>query len=190
MNILTAAEHEALLQIAQRAISRRVRGESVPTLRLTTFSHRLQATGASFVTLTLAGRLRGCIGSLAGYRPLAQDVQANAIAAAFRDPRFPPLRASEFPRLTLEISVLSTPQPLAYDGPQELIAKLRPGIDGVVLKRGMRRATFLPQVWEQLSEPREFLTHLCAKAGLPHDAWRQPEIEISTYQVEKFQKED
>ncbi len=189
MSNLTTAERKTLLQIARRAISQQARGESVPALELESLTPRLQETGASFVTLTLAGRLRGCIGSLTGRRPLAQDVQANALAAAFRDPRFPPLRAGELAALTMEISVLSAPQPLAYDGSPELIAKLRPGIDGVVLQRGMRRATFLPQVWEQLREPQEFLAHLCVKAGLPSNAWRQPGIEISIYQVEKFKAE-
>ena len=186
MSNLTAAERETLLQIARRAISRRAQGESAPALELESLTPRLQQTGASFVTLTLAGRLRGCIGSLTGRRPLAQDVQENALAAAFHDPRFPPLRAAELATLTLEISVLSAPQPLSHNSPEKLTTKLRPGIDGVVLQRGIQRATYLPQVWEQLSEPREFLAHLCAKAGLPRDAWRQPGIEISTYQVEKF----
>ncbi len=189
MSNLTTKEREILLQIAERAISRRAQEESVPALELESLTPRLQQTGASFVTLTLASRLRGCIGSLTGRRPLAQDVQENALAAAFHDPRFPPLRAAELATLTLESSVLSAPQPLSYDGPEELLAKLRPGIEGVVLQHGIRRATFLPQVWEQLREPREFLSHLCAKAGLPRDAWRQPEIKISTYQVEKFKAE-
>lgn len=189
MNSVTSAEREILLQIAEQAISRTLRAGSAPTLQLDSLPPHLQEKGASFVTLTQEGRLRGCIGSLTGRRPLAVDVQENATAAAFHDPRFPPLQAKELDSLTIEVSVLSSPQLLSYDSPEELLTALRPGIDGVVLKKGLHRATFLPQVWEKLSQPELFLGQLCNKAGLPFDAWRQKGIEINTYQVEKFKKE-
>jgi len=149
---------------------------------------RLREAGAAFVTLTVRGALRGCIGSLIAHRPLLEDVRANALAAAFEDPRFPPLDASELPDLTIEVSVLSQPEPLDYEDPKQLISLLRPKIDGVVIEHGRHRATFLPQVWEQLPLPEEFLGHLCYKAGLPANAWRHGELRVLTYQVQKFEE--
>lgn len=152
---------------------------------------RLNAPGAAFVTLhTREGELRGCIGSLIAHRPLVEDVRENALAAAFRDPRFPPLKAAELDNVVIEISVLTAPQPLDFDGPEDLIRKLRPHIDGVIIEHGWNRATFLPQVWDQLPSPEEFLSHLCYKAGLPGNAWRWPTLKVSTYQVEEFAEKD
>jgi AmmeMemoRadiSam system protein A len=156
---------------------------------LNAVSEILQRDGASFVTLTKHGQLRGCIGSLEPRRPLVLDVQENAAAAAFNDPRFPPVRLEELDDLRVEISVLSPPQPLSYDGPDDLIAKLRPGVDGVVIERGWNRATFLPQVWEKLPDPNQFLQHLCLKAYLPADAYCHPDLDVYTYGVEKFEEE-
>lgn len=153
------------------------------------FADPLGEAGAAFVTLnTREGALRGCIGSLIAHRPLIEDVRANALAAAFEDPRFPPLDAGELPDLVVEVSVLSRPQPITYDGAQELIKLLRPNVDGVIIERGRHRATFLPQVWEQLPLPEEFLGHLCYKAGLPANAWREGDLRISIYQVQKFEE--
>jgi AmmeMemoRadiSam system protein A len=135
-------------------------------------------------------QLRGCIGALRAHRPLAADVYHNAQAAAFEDPRFPPVRAEELSELTIEVSVLSTPEPLAYETPEELLEKLRPHVDGVVLQQGFRRATFLPQVWEKIEQPENFLEQLCYKAGLPPNAWRDPKVKILTYQVTKFKESD
>jgi AmmeMemoRadiSam system protein A len=118
-----------------------------------------------------------------------QDVQQNAIGAAFRDPRFPPVRPEEVGDLTIEISVLSLPEPLEYDTVESLFSKLRPGVDGVVIERGWHRATFLPQVWEKIPDERQFLERLCLKAGLSSDAYRGGELHVSTYQVEKFKEE-
>lgn len=189
MQLLTAEERQILLTLAREAIREALSDAAAPELALEQLPPRLQAKGAAFVTLTLDGQLRGCIGSLQAHRPLAADVQRHAVDAAFDDPRFPPLMDSEFPTLRIEISVLSEPQPVAYTDPQDLLQKLRPGVDGVVLERGWNRATFLPQVWEQLPEPEQFLGHLCQKAGLPANAWRWPDIKISLYQVEKFMEE-
>lgn len=186
---LTAEEKQILLRLAREAIREALSAASAPEIALDTLPPRLQAKGAAFVTLTRAGQLRGCIGSLAAHRPLALDVQRHAVEAAFDDPRFPPLTDSEFPELRIEISALSEPRPLVYVNANDLLHKLRPGVDGVVLERGWNRATFLPQVWEQLPEPELFLGQLCQKAGLPGNAWQWPDIKISLYQVEKFMEE-
>lgn len=143
--------------------------------------------GAAFVTLTLDGRLRGCIGSLRARRPLAEDVRDNALAAAFRDPRFPPLTRAEFDRVHIEVSVLSPAVPMSFAGRTDALAHLRPGVDGVVLEAGGHRATFLPQVWEQLPSPETFVRHLLRKAGLPEDYWG-PDVRLSRYTVTAFEE--
>jgi AmmeMemoRadiSam system protein A len=184
---LSSTDRKFLLSLAREAIAHHLSGESTP-LALDTLPDPLTRDGASFVTLTEHGALRGCIGSLEPRRPLALDVRENAVAAAFNDPRFPPVRPDELDGLHVEISVLSAPQPLAYDGPDDLIARLRPGVDGVVIERGWNRATFLPQVWEKLPDPHQFLEHLCSKAYLPAGAYRSPGLDVYTYQVEKFEE--
>ena len=181
---LTFAEKESLLELARQSLEAKLRGETLPPLNAKT-SH-LQADGATFVTLTKKGRLRGCIGTLEAYRPLAEDVQEHAIAAALHDPRFPPLKADELTQIEIEISHLTTAAPLEYENADDLLAKLRPKIDGVILKDGFKRATYLPQVWDQLPNAEEFLNHLCQKMGLPEDAWRYKKLDVLTYQVEEF----
>lgn len=147
----------------------------------------LAAVAATFVTLrTGLGELRGCIGTLEAYRPLGEDVVANARAAAFGDPRFPPVGEVEIARLRVEVSLLTPPEPLAAASEEELLAVLRPGVDGLLLARGARRATFLTQVWEELTDPREFLRHLQRKAGLP-PGW-EPGTAAWRYQVRKWQE--
>ncbi len=183
---LTRQEQEILLSLAREAITRAVHRREPPPVQLEQLPPALQQHGASFVTLTRYGELRGCIGSLEAIRPLALDVQENALAAALHDPRFPPLGPDELDDVRVEISVLSPSVRLEYDGPEDLIAKLRPGIDGVVIEQGWNRATFLPQVWEKLPDPHQFLEYLCAKAYLPADAYRRPGLNVYTYQVEKF----
>ena len=186
---LSSADRQYLLNLARETITRHLRGEGLPPVDLDAVAEDLRRDGASFVTLTKREALRGCIGSLEARRPLVLDVRENAIAAAFNDPRFPPVSTEELDDLRVEVSVLSVPQPLAYDGPDDLIARLRPGVDGLVIKRGWNRATFLPQVWEKLPDPHQFLEHLCLKAYLPADAYRDPDLEVYTYQVEKFGEE-
>ena len=185
---LTPQDRETLLKLARDTIASQTRGQRMPGVDLDGVSEDLQRDAACFVTLTKHGQLRGCIGSLEAHQPLALDVRDNAIGAAFRDPRFPPVSAEDLDDLHVEISVLSHPEPLSYDGPQDLVAKLRPGIDGVVIERGWNRATFLPQVWEKISDPREFLQHLCLKAYLPVDAYKRPGLDVYTYQVEMFEE--
>ncbi len=187
---LSPEDRRYLLRLARETIGRALEGKGPPTVDLKAVSEDLRRPGASFVTLTIGGQLRGCIGSIEPRRPLVLDVQENALGAAFRDPRFWPLTPEEFDRVRIEISVLTPPQPLAYEDPDDLIAKLRPGVDGVIIERGWHRATFLPQVWEQLPDPHRFLAHLCLKAGLPADDYRRPGLSVFTYQVEKFEEEE
>lgn len=144
--------------------------------------------GATFVTLHLAGALRGCIGSLTAGRPLREDVRANARAAAFADPRFVPLGPDELDLVRIEVSVLSAPEVVASADRRALAASLRPGVDGLVLTCCGRRATLLPQVWDQVRDADEFLDHLVAKAGLPA-GWWGPEVMIERYTVSRFAEE-
>ena len=147
----------------------------------------LHEPGATFVTLTQGDALRGCIGTLQAHRPLVEDVKANAVAAAFRDPRFPPLSPEEYERTSVELSLLSALEPIAFRDEQDAIAHLRPGLDGVVFEYGYHRSTYLPQVWEDLPDAAEFLAHLKYKAGLPPDFW-SPEVKLSRYTVSKFRE--
>jgi hypothetical protein len=147
----------------------------------------LQAPGASFVTLTRQGELRGCIGTLEAHRPLGVDVRENAVAAAFRDPRFMPLTRAEFDDIRVEVSLLSPTEPLAVANEEDALARLRPNVDGIVFEYGHYRSTFLPQVWEQLPEPAEFLAHLKRKAGLSMDFWSES-VRLSRYTVSKWKE--
>ena len=146
----------------------------------------LDEPAATFVTLTLHGQLRGCIGSLEARRSLYDDVTHNARAAAFDDPRFPRLKADELPAVRIEVSLLTVPQPLQFSSEADALRRLRPGIDGVIFQYGARCATLLPQVWEQLPDPHEFMAHLKQKAGLPADL-QADGVRLAVYQVEKFQ---
>lgn len=186
---LSQEEKQILLGLAREAIQHAVNRRSLPPLNLDNLPPRLQGLGAAFVTLTKEGELRGCIGTLEAYQPLAEDVREHAAAAALEDFRFPPVRPAEVEQLEIEISRLTEPQPLEYDSPLDLVHKLRPGIDGVVLKDGFRRATFLPQVWEKLPDPALFLDQLCLKMGSQKSAWRTRKLEVLTYQVEEFHEE-
>ena len=149
----------------------------------------LREPGACFVTLTQHGELRGCIGTLQAHRPLRDDVRANAVAAALRDPRFAPLSATELDHTELEVSLLSPMQALAFDSEAEALARLRPGIDGVVFEYGSRRSTFLPQVWEQLPRVDDFMAQLKRKAGLPAGFWHD-EVRLQRYSVSKWKESE
>jgi AmmeMemoRadiSam system protein A len=185
----TPEEQQTLLTLARETITSAAHDRALPSVNLDAVPESLQRAGACFVTLTLEGELRGCIGSLEAQRPLVLDVRENAMGSACRDPRFPPVCPEELDDLHIEISVLSAPQPLSYDGPDDLLVKLRPGVDGVVVERGWHRATFLPQVWEKLPDPLQFIERLCYKAGLSPDAYRRyPDLDIYTYQVEEFEE--
>jgi AmmeMemoRadiSam system protein A len=175
---------KALLQIARSAIEQRLSGAPENLLQVPAWDLLpiLAASGASFVTLHKGGQLRGCIGSLEARRPLREDVQENALAAAFRDARFPAVSSPEWPSIALEVSLLSAPERLDARREEELCARLRPHIDGVILTCRSHRATFLPQVWAQLPEPETFIAQLKHKAGLAASFW-SPEVEIERYQV-------
>lgn len=147
----------------------------------------LLCPGATFVTLTKQNTLRGCIGTLETHRPLAVDLEDNARAAAFRDPRFLPVSIREVPGLRVEVSLLAEPEPLGFTGEKDALASLRPGTDGLILEAGHHRATFLPQVWDQLPDRAEFLAHLKVKAGLPQNHWG-PEVRLFRYTVEHWQE--
>ena len=147
----------------------------------------LHTTAASFVTLMQQDQLRGCIGTLEAHRALIADVRANAVAAAFRDPRFKPLAKHEFDSIRVEISVLSAVARVSFRDEDDALAQLRPGIDGVIFEYGYHRSTFLPQVWEDFSDPRLFFGHLKRKAGLPPDFW-DPAVKLSRYTVVKWRE--
>jgi len=185
---LPAGDRSTLLRLARQAMELAAAGKQGPALRLEDLSEALRAPHATFVTLTSGGDLRGCIGALQASIPLAEDVVVHARAAATEDFRFHPVRPEETPGLEIEISILSDPAPLEYRDADDLMAKLRPGIDGVILSSGLRRATFLPQVWEKVPQPHQFLDMLCEKAGLPRRAWRTGHPDILTYQVESFEE--
>jgi AmmeMemoRadiSam system protein A len=173
-----------LLRIARAAIGEKL-GCGAP---LPTPTHTLHQHGATFVTLFHGGELRGCIGTVSAWRPLGEDVRANAVAAAFMDPRFTPLTRNEYPGLAVEVSLLDAPRPMFFVDEADVLSQLRPGVDGVVLEAGRHRSTFLPQVWEQLPDMRAFLGALKRKAGLPERYWGS-EMRLSRYEVRKFVEE-
>ncbi len=183
---LTSDEGQLLLKTARQAIDNLLRGEDDPPLNLDEYTSNLAERGACFVTLTMNGALRGCIGSIEATQPLIKDVQDRAIGAAFHDPRFPGLKLEELPDLQIEVSRLTSPERLKYSTPEDLVKKLRPGIDGVILRQKFRRATFLPQVWEELPDPEQFLGRLCVKMGLSPGAWLDQHLDVEIYQAEKF----
>jgi len=189
MSGLSTLEQDHLLGLARESVTATVLQHDLPVPDWPNLPQRLSNLGASFVTLTIGDQLRGCIGTLQAVVPLAEDVILRASAAAKDDPRFPPVSEFELSRLSLEVSVLSEPQPMTYTDPPDLLARLRPGIDGVILAFGRQRATFLPQVWERVPEPVQFLEMLCRKAALPAGAWRNLPIQVSTYQVESFHQD-
>jgi AmmeMemoRadiSam system protein A len=181
---LDAVARRTLLEIARAAIRGGLVGQR-PNVDLTQLMASLRVPGATFVTLEIDSELRGCIGTLEAHRPLALDVAHNAHAAAYDDPRFAPLANVEFERLQIHISLLSSPEPLCATSEADLIRQVRPGIDGLILQDRGYRATLLPAVWESVADPREFLSHLKRKAGLPPDHWSRT-IKISRYTVDSI----
>jgi uncharacterized protein len=187
---LTDIEKQTLLRLAREALERGVRGQNLPPLDKASLAPALLEEGASFVTLTIDDDLRGCIGALEAYQPLVDDVREHAIAAALEDPRFRPVGEGELDRIKIEVSRLTPPRPLEYSKSEDLPAKLRPHVDGVILRSDFRRATFLPQVWEKIPDPEEFLDHLCAKMGARPNLWRTTKLQVQVYQVEEFHEMD
>lgn len=180
----TPSHKQQLLQLAGESIKKGLCGETL-NVRATDYPEPLRVLRASFVTLHLDENLRGCIGTLEARQTLVQDVVSNAYNAAFRDPRFSTLTWPEYERLDIHISVLSLPEPLQFSTEEELLTQLRPRVDGLILEEDYRRGTFLPSVWDQLADPREFLRQLKHKAGLPPDYWSS-RIRVQRYTVESI----
>jgi AmmeMemoRadiSam system protein A len=185
---LTLDEKKVLLAVAREAIVSATQNQKLPEIDLDRYSLILKENGASFVTLHTksSGKLRGCIGSLEAYQPLIKDVQVHAVAAALEDNRFPPVSLHEVEDLHIEISRLTAPIKLHYSNMEELPALLKSGVNGVIIKDGIWRATFLPQVWQQLPDPEIFLDHLCSKMGANPKLWRTKILDVFTYEVEDF----
>jgi len=181
----TTGQGRALLGIARNTIAHQL-GFPVKPMEP---ADGLNEPGATFVTLTRHGELRGCMGTLEARRPLQDDVEHNALAAAFHDPRFTPLTEDEFHDVKVEVSLLSPPQPLLFADEADALAQLRPYIDGVIFEYGQYRSTFLPQVWDQLPQPWQFMAHLKRKAGLPQNFW-SPEVKLFRYTVEKWKESE
>jgi len=177
----TEQKGKVLLPIARAAISRALNVAHAADESATWLSEY----GACFVTLSQYGELRGCIGSLQAHRPLLSDVKSNAVSAALHDPRFMPLTAAELDITTVEISLLSTTREMEVRNEADALSQLRPGLDGIVFEYGHYRSTFLPQVWEQLPQPHQFMKHLKRKAGLPDDFWAD-NVKLSRYSVIKL----
>lgn len=184
-------EGQALLNVARTAIAEKLGApdDNAGNAAASIADDILNMRRGTFVTLKIDHQLRGCIGNLSPDRKLIDSIKENAISAAFRDPRFRPLSREELDKVDIEISLLTEPRLLAYTDGKDLIEKLRPHIDGVILRKGPYSSTFLPQVWEQLPDAEMFLDHLCLKAGLPAKAWRQPGLEVMTYQVQYFEEQ-
>lgn len=186
---LSEAEGQWLVRRARATIEAAVRGGSAESVDPSSLPPALREPRGVFVTLTQSGCLRGCIGHIFAREPLWQAVADAARAAALRDPRFPPVRPEETAGLHIEVSVLTQPQPLAFASPDDLLARLRPGRDGVVLRLpNGRMATFLPQVWTQIPNKEDFLAHLAAKAGGAPSDWRLPGTRVETYEVQAFEE--
>lgn len=180
---LTRTDQLLLLDLARASIRHGVHVGRPLTVVLEELAEELVVPRASFVTLEKKGRLRGCIGSLEAWRPLAVDVAENAFAAAFRDPRFPPLQEDEVEELEIHLSLLTVPVAMTFSSEVDLLAQLRPGVDGLILSAGHCRGTFLPSVWAELTTPQLFLTQLKRKAGLAADYW-SPGVRIWRYETE------
>ena len=177
---------QILLPIARSTIAKQL-GQPVQPGSAAVDAPWLQELGATFITLTQDGELRGCIGTLEAHRPLIEDVKSNALAAAFSDPRFTPLQHSELSYTRVEVSLLSPSEPISFESEQHALAQLRPEIDGVIFEYGYYRSTFLPQVWEQLPDPQTFMAHLKHKAGLAPNFWAAG-VKLSRYTVSKWKE--
>ena len=182
---LTTEEQITCLQVAGESIKHGLQYGAPLQVDIDNYSSVLQQNFASFVTLHKDGELRGCIGTLEAYQPLITDIAEHAYSAAFQDPRFPALQDDEYEQIDIEISVLGKPEEMTYKNEEDLLHQIRPDIDGLILEHGYNRGTFLPSVWEQLPEKKDFLNHLKMKAGLPVDWWDNA-AKISRYKTFSF----
>lgn len=174
---------ETLLQLARDSIQNGLQYHAPLPVDIDDYPHELQQPRATFVTLQLQDQLRGCIGTLEAHRPLVMDIAHNAYAAAFTDPRFPPLNEAEFPQLELHISILTPSEPVEFSSEADLLEQIRPGTDGLILEAEGHRGTFLPSVWESLPDKHAFLQHLKNKAGLPQEYWSD-QVRVWRYTTE------
>jgi len=181
-----------LVRLARKTLQEKL-GQKIPAAETDDLRKKLEdpifrSHRGTFVTLTIDGNLRGCIGSLTATEPIKKNISGNAVNAAFNDPRFPSLSTEELDQIEIEISILTESKPLSYEGGDDLVSKLRVNTDGVIIRKGIASATFLPQVWDQLPKPEDFLSPLCMKAGLSPNAWQKPGLQVSTYQVQYFEE--
>jgi MEMO1 family protein len=186
---LNERQGQTLVKLVRQTIARKLGKRLINVDPDALADSAFQKKRGTFVTLTINKQLRGCIGNLDARDSIVAGVKRNAVNAAFHDPRFSPLSTDELDHTDIEVSILTEPRPLEYRDGNELISKLRVHVDGVILQKGPAGATFLPQVWEQLPKPEDFLSHLCMKAGLPADTWEKEHLDISTYQVQYFEEE-
>lgn len=182
------AQKEEMLSLARTAIKTYLETGKPPKIPAKQISTYLKKPGCVFVTITLDDQLKGCIGHLTTIMPLFKDIIENAISAAFKDPRFMPLQQDELDSIKIEISVIGTPEKISYSDPQDLLSKITPLLDGVTLSKGFHKATYLPQVWEELTDKEAFMCSLCIKAGIDPYTWKEQNLEVEKYQVEKFEE--
>ncbi|MBU0636394.1 AmmeMemoRadiSam system protein A [Candidatus Micrarchaeota archaeon] len=181
--MLSEKEKKLVLKTCKETILSFLENRS-PKLEIKVPAILLEKRGV-FVTLSIKGKLRGCIGNLEPTASVWEGIQEYSLAAAFNDPRFSPLSKKEFAETKIEVSILSKPVPLEFDSPKELLKKIEQNVHGVILQNGFAKATFLPSVWEEISDKQEFLSHLCMKAGLDPSAWQDSQTLIWVYSAEK-----
>jgi AmmeMemoRadiSam system protein B/AmmeMemoRadiSam system protein A len=186
--LLTKKQGQTLIKLARQTIAQRlgVKDDDWVASADELNDPDLKTARGTFVTLTMAGQLRGCIGSLAATEPIMENIRKNAVNAAFYDPRFAALKRKDLKDIEIEVSILTDPKPLQYSDAADLLNKITPHQDGVIIRKKTFSATFLPQVWEQLPQPEMFLSHLCRKAGLSSDAWKNSDLKVFTYRVQYF----
>ena len=182
---LSQQDQQTCIQVAQQSIQYGLKEGRALHVTTSEYSNDLQQKLASFVTLHKNGELRGCIGALQAYQPLINDIAEHAYSAAFQDPRFVALSENEYAELSIEVSVLGKPEVMAFENEEDLLKQIRPEVDGLILEYKFNRGTFLPSVWEQLPDKKEFLNHLKMKAGLPIDWWDNA-VKISRYETFSF----
>jgi AmmeMemoRadiSam system protein A len=185
MTTITDEDRAALLKLARSSIEAKLIKE-VKVIRPEKKTSALEENRGCFVTLHKNGALRGCIGTIEAIKPLVNSVEENALNAAFRDPRFASLEEEELKYINIEISVLTVPQELSFKDKDDLKRKIKKGVHGIILSSGWHKATFLPQVWEQLPDVENFLEHLCIKAGIKKDCWKNRTTRVQTYETEFF----
>lgn len=182
---LSSEDQQTCLQVARESIKHGLQHGIALKIVSSDYSNDLQQDLATFVTLHKNGTLRGCIGALEAYQPLINDIAEHAYSAAFQDPRFPALQDNEYDQLDVEISVLGKPEKMTFENEVDLLQQIRPDIDGLILEYGINRGTFLPSVWDQLPEKKEFLNHLKIKAGLSQQWWDNA-VKVSRYETFSF----